>query len=575
MNRTKQQGSITVEAIVMLGLIAALTPILYKHVAERREDIDNINEANTMLLLKNTTTEYIEANKDTLAVGTRLIDPTDIGIDISGYKIGIRKDSSGKVSAMIAATEGRNDIKAAKVASLLGVSAGIYSAQDSSKAWGINGIWAENISSYGFTSMPTGIPVVTTTYDKEAEAGLNEDQLKDFIENNTFAKFSVAELYSDKICLQGECIVKWEDAVYDPIQSIILCNGGDNKHCKKAFENNLNTSCAAIAQTYKENEGKAPTGFYTLTTSATEMLYEQPCVFTNGNIATEKEVIDQCNASNNAQSAACRFGWLNDINRNCNSIIDIDSSRQETLNFITTETSGDVKFCVICSNPAGGICAIVNDTRWVRSTGAHTYWSAQTFCSNLGMELKSREYIQEAGLWNPGGSNPFGAYWIWSADLESGNGWVVKLGNNGSGIGDLNANVNGVNHEYATRYALCGPNPCATYNSISGTECRSVNGQPWVRSTGAKSYWDSQTFCSNLGMELKSRAQIQSAGLWNTGTNPFSVNYWYWSTDNYNNGYSAPNDGGWQVWLGTGNTHWVSRDNNWNTVDYYYALCGK
>ena len=37
MNRTKQQGSITVEAIVMLGLIAALTPILYKHVAERRK----------------------------------------------------------------------------------------------------------------------------------------------------------------------------------------------------------------------------------------------------------------------------------------------------------------------------------------------------------------------------------------------------------------------------------------------------------------------------------------------------------------------------------------------------------
>ncbi|MBR7158877.1 MAG: hypothetical protein IKD08_04270, partial [Alphaproteobacteria bacterium] len=74
MNRT-QKGSITVEAIVMLGLIATLTPILYKHVADRREDIDNINEANTMLLLRNTVSDYIEANKDTLSVGTSVLNP--------------------------------------------------------------------------------------------------------------------------------------------------------------------------------------------------------------------------------------------------------------------------------------------------------------------------------------------------------------------------------------------------------------------------------------------------------------------------------------------------------------------
>ena len=119
MNRT-QKGSITVEALVMLGLIATMTPILYKHVAERRQDIENINEANTLLLLKNATAEYIEANKDTLT--TRTLEPIDIGVDISGYQIGIRKDSDGKIDAMITGTGG-NDLKAAKVASLLGVSA--------------------------------------------------------------------------------------------------------------------------------------------------------------------------------------------------------------------------------------------------------------------------------------------------------------------------------------------------------------------------------------------------------------------------------------------------------------------
>ena len=64
----------------MLGLIAALTPVLYKHVADRRQDIDNINEANTLLLLKNAATEYIEANKESIAIGTTVLEPTDIGI---------------------------------------------------------------------------------------------------------------------------------------------------------------------------------------------------------------------------------------------------------------------------------------------------------------------------------------------------------------------------------------------------------------------------------------------------------------------------------------------------------------
>ncbi len=100
------KGSITVEAIVMLGLIATMTPILYKHVAERREDIENINEANTLLLLKNAVGEYIEANKETLT--TRTLTPADIGIDISGYQIGIRKDSDGNIDAMITGTGGND-----------------------------------------------------------------------------------------------------------------------------------------------------------------------------------------------------------------------------------------------------------------------------------------------------------------------------------------------------------------------------------------------------------------------------------------------------------------------------------
>ncbi len=220
MNRTYNKGSITVEAIVMLGFIATMTPILYKHVAERRQDIENINEANTLLLLKNAVSEYISVNKNTLTTGT--IPLANLGLDnISGYQIGIKKDSSGNIDAMITGTGGAgNDLRAAKVAALLGVSAGIYSAQNTAKAWGINGVWAEDISNYGFTSLPTGIPVITTSYDKEENISspfdINDvvDALKK--EDLEIKKLTVSEeLKVKKLCLindnsSDKCIEKWQ-----------------------------------------------------------------------------------------------------------------------------------------------------------------------------------------------------------------------------------------------------------------------------------------------------------------------------------------------------------------------------
>ena len=232
MNRTEIKGSIIVEAIVVLGLIASFTPILYKHVSDRLEDIENINEANTMLLLKNATSEYIAANKDRLSVGSVVLNPSDLGLSVSGYQIGIKKDSDGTINALITGIAA-TDLQAGKIASLLGISAGIYSAQDTAKAWGINGIWAENISSYGFTSLPTGIPVVTTTYDKEEAIGINEEELKELIENTTYDKFSV-----NKICLNGNCITEWitEEKLKEIIESTTYDKFSVNEIC-------LNENC--------------------------------------------------------------------------------------------------------------------------------------------------------------------------------------------------------------------------------------------------------------------------------------------------------------------------------------------
>ncbi len=309
-------GSITIELIVLLGFIAALTPILYNQVSERRKDIENINEANKLLLLKNATQEYIETNKDNINTGSIVISPEEVGIDISGYQIGIRKNADGTLDAMIVPNVSSTDLNAGKIASLIGVSAGVYSEQDKSKVWGINGIWAEDISNYGFSSLPTGIPVITTAYDKENSDGINEEQLKEIIENTSFTKLS-----ADEICLNGKCISEWEDTTYNSLQTIINCNSGDTKACNKGFQKGINTSCANIALAYKENDSIALTGFYTIAIGEDNFLYNQPCVFKDGEVASNGEVHSQCNTSATGSSAACQYAWINNLNRSCANIV--------------------------------------------------------------------------------------------------------------------------------------------------------------------------------------------------------------------------------------------------------------
>ena len=341
----------------MLGLIAALTPVLYKHVADRRQDIDNINEANTLLLLKNTTSEYIEANKDSITVGTTLLEPADVGIDIEGYKIGIRKDAEGTISAMIAATNGGNDMKAAKVASLLGVSAGIYSAQDSARAWGINGIWAENIANYGFTSLPKGIPVVTTTYDKEENAAvLDMEEIFAEIEAHNFNR-----LKADEFCIQDDCITSWENAVDKNLRIIEKCNAGAEGYedsCLIAWNNapKLNDTCQAVATVYML-AGKLPPSEvmeYRLSKGVGNYVKET-CYFPSGTNKgyTEDEIIYACYTENEARTCALMGSEIGTI---CNDIktayANLGKSAPASGNYVVYWDGAQTSYCDMSKSPA-------------------------------------------------------------------------------------------------------------------------------------------------------------------------------------------------------------------------------
>ncbi len=362
------KGSIVVEAIIMLGLIATLTPILYKQVSERREDIENINEANTLLLLKKAVNEYIEANKETLT--TKTLAPIDIGIDISGYQIGIRKDSSGKIDALITgkANGAGNDLKAAKIASLLGVSAGIYSAQNTAKAWGINGVWSEDIANYGFSSLPTGIPVITTAY--EQEGAISTEVLLSVIADNDLSKIKAEE-----ICLKGVCIDDWEKAGKSLSgAAIALCNAGDPDACAQAFTGNMNRNCSQIANTYKNLNQTAPGGTYRITTSETSS-YMGECWFADGAVfASVREVVEGCNSGN---AKACKAGYINNLNRTCSQM------RTSLSSYGQSAPNGEYKLTFNTQSGQLLLCDMNTEPPWTRvfngTSGSYTIPSAGTY----------------------------------------------------------------------------------------------------------------------------------------------------------------------------------------------------
>ncbi|MBR7159280.1 MAG: hypothetical protein IKD08_06390 [Alphaproteobacteria bacterium] len=374
----------------MFGLIAALTPVLYKHVADRRQDIDNINEANVMLVLKNRAAEYIEANKDTLSVGTTVLTPTDIGVEIGGYTIGIRKRSDGSVSAMIASTSGGNDMKAAKVASLLGVSAGIYSAQDTARAWGINGVWAENISNYGFTSLPAGVPVVTTDYEKENTAVLDMEEIFAAIEEHEFAVLKAKEL-----CLNGDCITNWDRE--NPVETIQKCNMGIAASCKRGYENTYNRTCKNIYDTYQENHDTFTSGFYTLTQSETSFTPQQYCMCDGDTCYSAKEIIEKCNTAKDIANKFCQAGYTSNINTTCANILSYMPDRKAEINTLTSETE-TIEACCAGNDELRQNVPFTLSNAIVSSGQIDTIRTMDNLCkAKYALELKG-----EGGYWDGG-----------------------------------------------------------------------------------------------------------------------------------------------------------------------------
>ena len=314
-NSANQSGSMILEAIIVLGMVATFTPLLYKHVADRRAEIENINRANTLLYLQQKTEEYLKKPENITALVTELghnehkeIFPSELGIgnNFDGrYIIGIRREDENNkplLKAMIIdAVNTGSDLRAAKVAELIGVSAGIYTAVDPDAAWGINGLWSEPLSRYfTTTNFPTGAVAVTTEYNKEkyrvsisdilvdadldlGEFELTAEQINAIniaAERGTIGELlATTEVASPKLVSSGSicfrkngeenCIESWEGLGGQDSSDLMLvqmCNSGLTEMCMLAFAKDLNTSCSKVDAVYDRFGATYPSPkIYTLT----------------------------------------------------------------------------------------------------------------------------------------------------------------------------------------------------------------------------------------------------------------------------------------------------------------------
>ncbi len=178
---SSQKGSIMIEALAMLGLIAMVTPVLYRKAAERTTELQDINVASQIRMVSQAVDSYLKDNYTNLASmgDTTVIDPESEhfakiqaylpeGFDLNqasklfeDFRIAVKKESLTDLqgnhhnvftSAVVAAlnddmTRGR----AAKIATMIGTNGGMITKDESGYRFnGTQGSWSTTPEQFGF-----------------------------------------------------------------------------------------------------------------------------------------------------------------------------------------------------------------------------------------------------------------------------------------------------------------------------------------------------------------------------------------------------------------------------------------
>lgn len=163
-----QQGGLMIEALAMLGLIAVVTPTMYKKSAERTMEVEDINTAATIRTITAAANDYVSANYSTIlgdmvknGENERKLNIDDLKAYLPyGFEINkaLYNYDGANIKLAVSRPEGSNNLttlmlfpakmdadngigqeRTSRIAALIGSSGGYVT--DSNKARGIGGIW--------------------------------------------------------------------------------------------------------------------------------------------------------------------------------------------------------------------------------------------------------------------------------------------------------------------------------------------------------------------------------------------------------------------------------------------------
>ena len=202
-----QRGGLMIEALAMLGLIAVVTPTMYKKSAERTMEVEDINTAATIRTITAAANDYVSANYSTIlgdmiknGEHNRRLNIDDLeaylpyGFDIShalynydGANIQLsvsRPEGSNNLTTLMLfparmdENDGIGQERTSRIAALIGSNGGYVT--DTNKARGIGGIWELSGEDYtkNFNSA-NKYSIVTASADTiSASAGNEMDYTK-------------------------------------------------------------------------------------------------------------------------------------------------------------------------------------------------------------------------------------------------------------------------------------------------------------------------------------------------------------------------------------------------------------
>ena len=85
-DKVNETGTMLVEAMAMLGLIAMVTPILYKKAAERTTELQDINASNQLRVLADAMDAYIKDNFTRITDGEKVVNGCNVNsVDYAGF----------------------------------------------------------------------------------------------------------------------------------------------------------------------------------------------------------------------------------------------------------------------------------------------------------------------------------------------------------------------------------------------------------------------------------------------------------------------------------------------------------